>query len=86
MRLDLNTINAELAKRGHTARLEKAEGHFCFRQGEAADWLNHSVGVRTINTLTLKQWMQEFKRLKELNTRIMRTARPGDGQEDWGQD
>ena len=42
--------------------------------GEAADWLDRTVKVRTINSLTLKQWIKEFRRLKELNERILRTA------------
>jgi hypothetical protein len=80
MRLDLKVINDELAKRGHTARLEKGDGCFYFHLGEAADWLDCTVGVRTINSLTLKQWMEEFRRLKERNAQIMRTVRPGGGR------
>ncbi len=85
MRLNLKIINDELAKRGHTARLEKGDGYFYFQLGEAADWLDRTVGVRTINSLTLKEWMQEFGRLKELNAQIMGTlhaggaANPGSG-------
>jgi hypothetical protein len=77
MRLHLRIINDELAKRGHTARLVKGDGHFYFHLGEAADWLDCTVGVRTINSLTLKEWMEEFRRLKHLNEQIMRTVRPG---------
>jgi len=75
--LTLKAINDELARRGHSARLEKASGYFYFIGGEAADWLDRTVGVRTINSLTLKQWIEEFRRLKELNERIMRTGRAG---------
>jgi len=53
--LTLKAINDELARRGHSARLEKASGYFYFLGGEAADWLDRTVGVRTINSLTLKQ-------------------------------
>ncbi len=49
MRLTLKTINDELAKRGHTARLEKSDGYFYFHFGEAADWLDRTVRVRTIS-------------------------------------
>jgi hypothetical protein len=77
MRLHLKVINAELARLGHTARLEKGNGYFYFHSGEADDWLDRTVGVRTIHSLTLKQWIQEFLRLKELNEQIMRTVRPG---------
>jgi hypothetical protein len=44
---------------------------------EAADWLDRTVGVRTINSLTLKQWVDEFTWLKTLNEQIMRTGRKG---------
>ena len=77
MRLHLNTINEELARRGHTARLAKGDGYFYFHFGEAADWVDRTVRVRTVNSLTLKQWMEEFRRLKELNERIMRAVEPG---------
>jgi len=78
MRLNLNVINDELAKLGYTARLDKGDGYFYFRFGEAADWLDRTVRVRKINSLTLKEWMEEFQRLKELNAQIMGTLRPGD--------
>ena len=81
MRLNLKIINEELAARGHTAQLEKGDGYFYFHSGEAADWLDCTVRVRTINTLTLKQWMEEFRRLRELNEQIMRTVRPGGAPE-----
>jgi len=78
MRLNLKIINDELAKRRNTARLEKGVGYFYFHLGEAADWLDRTVRVRKINSLTLKEWMEEFQRLKELNAQIMGTLRPGD--------
>jgi hypothetical protein len=73
--LNLKAINDELARRGHSARLEKASGYFYFVGGEAADWLDRTVGVRTLNSLTLKQWVEEFRRLKALNEQMMRTAK-----------
>ena len=77
MRLHLKVINDEMARLGHTARLEKGAGYFYFHLGEAADWLDRTVRVRKINSLTLKEWMEEFQRLKELNAQIMGTLRPG---------
>jgi hypothetical protein len=71
MRLHLKTVNDELAKRGYTARLEKGEGCFHFQSGEAAEWLDRTVRTRKINDLTLKEWIAEFQRLRELNDRIM---------------
>ncbi len=75
MRLALKTVNDELARRGHTAVLAKGDGYFYFNQGETADWLDRTVRVRTINSLTLKQWIGEFRRLKDLNERILRSAK-----------
>lgn len=75
--LTLKAINDELARRGYSARLEKASGYFYFSGGESEDWLDRTVGLRTINSLTLKQWIEEFRRLKVLNERIMRTAKAG---------
>jgi hypothetical protein len=74
MRLSLKIVNDELARLGHTARLAKGSGYFYFQFGEAAGWLDRTVRVRKINDLTLKKWIIEFLRLKELNEQIMRTA------------
>ena len=76
MRLDLKVVNNELARLGHKAELAKGAGYFYFRSGEADDWIDRTVAARTINSLTLKQWIEEFRRLKALNQQIMRTARP----------
>ncbi|HYW42107.1 MAG TPA: hypothetical protein VE959_04570 [Bryobacteraceae bacterium] len=78
-RLTLKTVNDELAQRGHTALLEKGDGYFYFHTGETIDWLDRTVRVRTINSLTLKEWIEEFRRLKELNGRILRSAK-GEGK------
>jgi hypothetical protein len=77
MRLDLKVINDELAKLGYTARLDKADGYFYFRFGEAADWLDRTVRVRTINTLTMKQWIAEFGRLKAFNEQVLSSVKSG---------
>ena len=75
MRLHLNLVNDELAKLGHTARLAKGSGYFYFESGEAEDWIDRTVGVRTINSLTLKQWIEEFRRLQQLNRQILTTTK-----------
>jgi hypothetical protein len=75
MPLTLKAINAELAKRGHTARLEKAGPYFYFFGGEAADWLDRTVQVPKISSLTLDQWIDEFSRLKERNAEMFRTGK-----------
>ena len=78
MTLHLKVVNDELARLGHTALLAKGQGYFYFRSGEAEEWLDTTVKVRKINSLTLKQWVAEFRRLKQLNERILRTAKPGE--------
>lgn len=75
MQLHLKTVNEELARRGHTAKLAKASGYFYFEGGDAADWLDRTVGVRTINSLSLKEWAEEFERLKKLNAQMLGTLK-----------
>jgi hypothetical protein len=70
-RITLKAVNEELARRGIQTVLAKGSGYFYFRTGEAADWLEKTVRVPTINALTLEQWMDEFKRLKKVNQDIM---------------
>jgi hypothetical protein len=77
MRLSLKIVNDELARLGYAARLAKGSGYFYFQFGEAAGWLDRTVRIRKINELTLKKWVAEFLRLKELNEQIMRTAGRG---------
>ncbi len=77
MRLHLKIVNDELARLGYRAELAKGSGYFYFRTGEAENWLDRSVPARTINSLTLKQWIEEFRRLKALNEQILGTAKKG---------
>jgi hypothetical protein len=73
-RLMVKTVNDELARLGHAERLAQAGNYFLFTGGAAEDWLDRTVGVRTISSLTLKEWIAEFKRLKALNEQIMGTV------------
>jgi hypothetical protein len=75
MRVTLTAINGELQRLGHHFRLEKGDGYFFFWSGEANDWFDRTVQVPTLSSLTLKQWLEEFNRLKKLNMEILR-ARP----------
>jgi hypothetical protein len=77
MRLNLNTVNDELARLGEKAELAKGVGYFYFRGPAADDWIDRTVSVRTINSFTLKQWIEEYRRLKALNQQIMKTLKPG---------
>ena len=78
-RLSLETVNGELARRGHAERLAKGQGYFYFTGGEAEHWVETSVGVRSLNGLTLKQWMEEHRRLRELHAQISGSVRPPRG-------
>jgi hypothetical protein len=80
MRLTLTTINHELAKFGHTARLVKGDTYFYFDSGEAADWLDRTVKVPTLSSLSLEQWVAEFERLKKLNAEIMKGGKTPAGK------
>ena len=75
--LSLKTVNDELARLGRKERLAKGHNYFLFTGGAADEWLDRTVGVRTLNTLTLKQWIAEFHRLKDLNDQIIGTVKRG---------
>jgi hypothetical protein len=75
LHLHLKTVNDELARLGYSARLAKAKGYFLFTAGEADSWIDCTVGVRTLGSLTLKQWVEEFRRLKALNEQILGTVK-----------
>jgi hypothetical protein len=78
MRVTLEAVNDELVRRGHHARLEKAGGYFYFWSEDAADWIDRTVRVQTLNALTLNQWVEEYLRLKKLNGELMRQAGAAD--------
>jgi hypothetical protein len=75
-RITLQQVNGELARRGIQTVLAKGSGYFYFHTGEAADWLDRTVPVPTVNALTLEQWVAEFERLKKVNADIMGGAKP----------
>lgn len=70
-RVTVKAVNDELARRGYTARLAKGSGYYYFQFGEAADWLDRTVAERNIGGRTVKQWVQEFERLRDLNRQIL---------------
>src|SRR5262245_6004941 len=67
VRISLKAINSELERRGSQAVLAKGDGYFYFWGGEAADWLDRTVRVPTLHSLTLDQWIGEFQKLREEN-------------------
>jgi hypothetical protein len=72
MRVTLKSVNDRLAELGHKARLQKGDGYYDLSGGEASDWLDRTVKVPTLASLTLDQWMDEFNRLKKLNDGMLR--------------
>jgi hypothetical protein len=74
VRLSLKAINAELAKQRFSARLGKGDGYFYVWSGEASDWLDRTVHVLTLRSLTLEQWVEEVRKLREKNRQLMRSA------------
>ena len=80
-RVTLKAIKDELVRRGHKARLERTSGYFYFFGGEAADWLDGTVQVTSVNALTLEQWIEQFQRLNKVNREIVgKTTRANQGK------
>jgi hypothetical protein len=77
MRLTVKAIDDELKRLGHDAQLVKGDGYFYFTSGETRNWLDRTVKVPTLSSLTLEQWMEEFEKLKDLNKRLL-TGQPGE--------
>ncbi len=67
MRVTLKAVNDQLRELGSDAELKKGDGYFYFSSGEAAGWLNPTVRVPTLGSLTMEQWLEEFQKLKALN-------------------
>jgi hypothetical protein len=72
MRITLKSVNDRLAELGVGARLEKGDGYFYFSGGEATDWLDLTVKVLILSSLSLDQWVDEFNRLKKRNDGVLR--------------
>jgi hypothetical protein len=55
MRLTQKAITAEPHRLGHEARLESGDGYFYFLGLEPAAWLDKTVKVPKVSSLTLEQ-------------------------------
>jgi hypothetical protein len=81
VRISLKVINSELERLGARAVLAKGDGYFYFLGGEAADWLDRTVRVPTLSSLTLEQWIERYRELKDKNRELLRgdmSSRSGD--------
>ena len=68
--LTLKKIDDELHRLGHDVHVEKGDGYFYFWKGEANDWLDRTVNVAKVSSLTLEQWIGEFYR-QEVDEEMM---------------
>ena len=71
VRVTPKAINEALNGLAPDVRLAKGDGYFYFTSGETANWLDTTVRVPTLSSLTLEQWIDEFKKLKNLNRTIL---------------
>jgi len=69
--LTLRKINDELKRLGRQEQLEIGDGYFYFWAGDTANWLDRTVKVPKVNSLTLEQWIEEYDKLKKLNAEIL---------------
>ena len=70
MRVTTKAIHDELAGSGHDVHVEKGDGYFFFWGKEANDWLDKTVRVPTLSSITLEQWIAEFNWLRKLNEEL----------------
>ena len=61
VRLMLKTVNDELTRLGHSERLAKADDYLLFTGGAADEWLDRTVGARTISSKTLRDTTPHWK-------------------------
>ena len=52
--------------------LEKASGYFYFMGGEAVNWLDRTLRVTKVSSLTLEQWVGSLSGLRKLNAQIIK--------------
>ena len=72
MPLSLKAINSELTKMGINATLAKGVGYFYFQGADAADWLDRTVRVGTLQSLTLEEWIAQYQELKTKNDGLLK--------------
>jgi len=72
VRLSLKTINEELKRLSSRAVLTKADGYFYFQGGDATDWLDRTVRVATLHSLSLEQWIGHYRELKAKNETLLK--------------
>ena len=52
-------------------KTEMGSSYFYFQFGEASDWLDRTVDTKPVSSRTVKEGIDEFRRLKKLNQQII---------------
>jgi hypothetical protein len=52
--------------------LARGDGYFYFLGGEATGWLDRTVRVSTLHSLTLEQWIEQYRVLSEKNQALLK--------------
>jgi hypothetical protein len=73
MQLSRKTINEGLKRLGYNAVLTKGDGYFYFEGGEASDWLDRTVRIAALKSLTLDQWIARYKELQAKNKSLVKS-------------
>lgn len=68
MRVTLNKVNAEIAKRGGKAQLihNRAQEYFYFINVGKGEVPSESITVSRLNVYTLEQWISEWERVEKI--------------------
>src|SRR5579864_9263368 len=62
----------ELHGLGNDVQVQRGDGYFYSAGGEVSGWLDRTVKVTTLSSLTSAQWVEEFERLKKLNKTVLK--------------
>ena len=57
-------VNTTLRELGMPERLARGKGYYYFRHGNALSWSSSSVYVFRADALTVREWLNEYFRLK----------------------
>jgi hypothetical protein len=73
--ITLPQVNNALRKAGIKDELVKGEGYFYFMGDEASGWRDSAVHVFRLNEMTVQQWVDQYKELKNDNDPELRDRR-----------
>jgi len=58
-------INKAIEAEGGKERLVRGDGYWYFTEGDAEKWPETSVMVHRLNSLTLKQWVEVWRQMRD---------------------